>query len=357
MAYRHVVFSDGYGIYHSDGMLLLFRALKAAGYQLGMIVTATMEEYDESDRFWELYRLFDCVFHDEIKEEEQEEEQELDGRGLKGYMQCFQVGREEILFIGSNMSDMENASVVGIDCGLALWGCEKPKHIWASYYFAQPYDIWNHLDKVMEPFEGKEWISMAMELQFIAQAGITYTRDRFDKERFDRIREISAEAMRIGTGLPIEHVREVFCNETGFQTPKLDTRAAVFQEDKILLVREVGTGRWSLPGGWVDVNQTIAGNTVKEVKEEAGLDVVPVRLIALHDRNQHNMPPYAYGICKAFMLCETISGMFTKNSETDASGYFGLDELPELCEEKTSEAQIQMCFDAYRDKHWTPIVD
>lgn len=103
-------------------------------------------------------------------------------------------------------------------------------------------------------------------------------------ERFERLREIAAEMMEEGTGLPIEKVRDVFCNETGFQTPKMDTRAAIFQGDKILLVKEKN-GTWSLPGGWVDVNQSVAENVVKEAKEEAGLDVVPVRMCfdAYHD--------------------------------------------------------------------------
>lgn len=353
MAYRHIVFTDDYEMFCADGMKMLVQALKAAGYQLGMIATERMEEFEENNSFWELYRQFDCVLHDTVKEEDEE----LDGRMLKGYMQCHKVDRSEILFIGSDICDMENASKAGIDCGLALWGCENPKHVWSTYYFPQPYDVWNQLNKVMEPFRGKEWVDMAVELQFIAQAGITYTHDQFDKERFERIRQLSAQVMELGTGRPIEHIRDVFCNETGFQTPKLDTRAAIFRHDRILLVREMNSGLWSLPGGWVDVNQTIAGNTVKEVKEEAGLDVIPVRLIALHDRNRHNTPPYAYGICKAFMLCEVISGAFTRNCETDASDYFGLDELPPLSLDKTTKAQIQMCFEAYRNKQWIPVVD
>lgn len=353
MAYRHIVFADDYMIFCLEGMKTLLKALKAAGYQLGLIATTMMEECGEYDRFWELYNQFDCVIRDELSEEEPVP----DGRLLKGYMERYGADRSEILHIGSNMFDMENASGAGIDCGLTMWCCEEPKHVWATCYFSQPYDIWNQLNKNTEPFKGKEWIAMAMELQFIAQTGLTYTRDKYDKERFERIREISAEAMEIGTGFPVEHVREVFCNETGFQTPKLDTRAAIFKDGRILLVRDRKSGLWSLPGGWVDVNQTIASNTVKEVKEEAGLDVVPVRLIALHDRNQHNTPPYAYGITKAFMICKVISGEFAINLETDKSGYFGLLELPELDADKTTVDQIQMCFAARENEQWIPVVD
>lgn len=202
----------------------------------------------------------------------------------------------------------------------------------------------------------KPWLSLAMELQFIAQAGLTYSKDRFDLERFERIREISAEMLCLKTGDTLEHVKELFCNETGFQTPKLDTRAEIFQDNKILLVKE-NNGLWSLPGGWVDVNQSIKSNTIKEVKEEAGLDVIPIKLIALQDRNLHNTPVYAYGICKAFVLCELMGGEFEKNNETIASEYFSLEELPKLAEAKNTEAQIRMCFEAYKTENWQVLFD
>jgi ADP-ribose pyrophosphatase YjhB (NUDIX family) len=196
-----------------------------------------------------------------------------------------------------------------------------------------------------------KWLEWAKELQFLAQAGLTYTKDDFDKERFERIRAIAAEMMSLQSGLPLERVKGLFCNETGFQTPKLDTRAAIFAGNKILLVKEKN-GTWSMPGGWVDVMQTIRSNTVKEVREEAGLDVEAVRIIALQDRNKHNKPPYAYNICKVFVLCKVLGGSFEPNIETVESSYFGIDELPVLAEEKNTKEQIEMCFSAYRDENW-----
>ena len=105
------------------------------------------------------------------------------------------------------------------------------------------------------------WLSWAKEIQFIAQAGVEYSPDPFDQERFARLREIAAEMLSCMTDLPLQKVRDLFCNETGFQTPKLDSRAAIIHEGKILLVREKD-GLWALPGGWVDVDQTIASNIV-----------------------------------------------------------------------------------------------
>ena len=196
-----------------------------------------------------------------------------------------------------------------------------------------------------------QWLEWAKELQFIAQAGLTYTKDPFDKERFERVRKIAAEIMSLQSRLPLAQVKDLFCNETGFQTPKLDTRAAIFKDDKILLVEE-NDGTWSMPGGWVDVMETVKSNTVKEVKEEAGLDVDAVRVIALHDRNLHNQPPYAYNVCKVFVLCEVKGGCFHPNIETVGSGYFRLDELPPLSVDKNSYQQIEMCFAARSEKNW-----
>ena len=150
--------------------------------------------------------------------------------------------------------------------------------------------------------KNKQWIDLIVELQSLAQAGLTYGKDVYDKERYERIRDISAEMMAELSGLQVEKVKDLFCNETGYQTPKIDTRAAIFKEGKILLVHE-NNGTWSLPGGWCDVNVSVTENTIKEVKEEAGLDVSVKSVIAIQDREKHNLPVYAYRVCKIFMLC------------------------------------------------------
>jgi len=201
------------------------------------------------------------------------------------------------------------------------------------------------------------WLQWAMELQSLAQAGLTYGKDVYDKERYERIREISAEILSHLSDIPTETVKNLFCNETGYQTPKLDTRAAIFKDDKILLVCE-NNGSWSLPGGWCDVNVSVGENAVKEVKEEAGLDVVAESIIAVQDRAKHNLPVYAYGICKVFVLCSVIGGKFQKNIETTGFDYFSEDNLPTLATEKNNEEQIRMCFEAYRaGDDWKTIFD
>ncbi|MGL4874802.1 MAG: NUDIX hydrolase, partial [Clostridium sp.] len=153
------------------------------------------------------------------------------------------------------------------------------------------------------------WLQWVMEIQSIAQAGLAYGKDVYDIERYKRIREISAEMISYKTEIPVGKVKELFCNEKGYQTPKLDTRAAIFKDDEILLVKE-NNGAWSMPGGWVDVLESIESNTVKEVQEEAGILVQAERIIAIQDRNKHNKPIYPYGVCKVFVQCRKISGEF-----------------------------------------------
>ena len=200
------------------------------------------------------------------------------------------------------------------------------------------------------------WLQWAIELQSLAQAGLTYGKDEYDKERYERIRDISAEMIARKSDISIEKVIDLFCNESGYQTPKIDTRAAIFENGKILLVRETN-GKWSLPGGWVDVNVSVGDNVVKEVKEESGLDVKVDKVIAIQDRAKHNLPVYAYGVCKVFAQCSVIGGSFEPNIETTEFRYFTEDDLPELATEKNNEEQIMMCFSAYHSKDWKTILE
>lgn len=195
-------------------------------------------------------------------------------------------------------------------------------------------------------------IKLAIEIQSIAQAGIAYTENPYDVERYERLREISAEIISEKSDINLEKVKDLFCGETGYQTPKIDTRGAIFKDDKILLVHE-NNGTWSLPGGWCDVLESVKSNTEKEIREEAGLEAKAVKLIAVQDRNKHNEPYYVYSVCKVFVLCELIGGEFKKNLETTEIKYFGIDELPEnLANEKNNKEQILMCFEAYKNPNW-----
>lgn len=202
-----------------------------------------------------------------------------------------------------------------------------------------------------------QWSDFAIRIQSIAQAGLQYGKDQYDKERYEELRRISAEMISVKTDISIDKVYDLFCNETGYQTPKVDTRAAVFVDGKILLVHE-NNGTWSLPGGWCDVDQSVASNTIKEVQEETGFCVSAERLIAVQDWRKHNVVNYAYGVVKTFILCKYESGKFENNIETTEIGFFDKSEIPEnLAVEKCTKEQILMCFEAFENPDQTTLFD
>lgn len=199
-------------------------------------------------------------------------------------------------------------------------------------------------------------IEYILEIQSMAQSALFYVKDEYDRERFERLRDISAEMMALKTELPLETVKTLFCSDYGYQTPKVDTRAAIFQDDKILLVHEKN-GTWSMPGGWCEYNMSPVENTIKETKEEAGKDIQVKSIISVQNRDNHNVPPYAYAIVKIFYLCEETGGNFEKNHETTEIAYFAENELPDMAPEKCNEEQVHMCFEAYHSKNWVTQFD
>lgn len=194
-------------------------------------------------------------------------------------------------------------------------------------------------------------------MQSIAQAGLHYGKDVFDRERYEQVRKIAGEMMQAKTGLSKEQIKTLFLGDEGYQTPKIETRAAIFKDAKILLVRERMAQEWSLPGGWNDYDQTTAQNCVKEAREESGRIVKPVKLIAVQDRNHHNKPILATNVTKIFYLCKEISGEFVPNDETDACDYFALDNLPKLSLDRNTKEQIEMCFKASKDPNWQTLFE
>ena len=202
-----------------------------------------------------------------------------------------------------------------------------------------------------------KWTDFAIRIQSLAQAGLYYGTGVYDIERYEELRNIAAEMLACEMAEPVGKVKEFFCNETGYQTPKVDTRAVIFKENRILLVHEKN-GTWSLPGGWCDVDQSVASNVIKETKEEAGLDVTAEKLIAVQDWRKHNACNLPFGVLKIFVLCKVYGGSFSENSETSEIRYFSKEELPEqLANEKTTKEQILMCFEAHESENWHTMFD
>jgi ADP-ribose pyrophosphatase YjhB (NUDIX family) len=202
-----------------------------------------------------------------------------------------------------------------------------------------------------------KWLLWASQLQSIAQAGLTFSADSYDLDRYKQIRNIAVEIIHEYTDIDQKKIRELFASETGYQTPKVDIRASVFKNDKILMVREKIDGNWSLPGGWADVNTSVSESAVRECFEEAGAIVKPKRIIAIHLANKHNNPLFLYTIYKIFVECELVDDNFKENTETLEAGFFYIDNLPELSIDRNTHEQIKMCFEARKHKVFETIFD
>jgi ADP-ribose pyrophosphatase YjhB (NUDIX family) len=202
-----------------------------------------------------------------------------------------------------------------------------------------------------------KWLEWASQLQSIAQAGLTFGADTYDRDRYEKIRSIAVEILHEYTDIDHKKVRDLFASETGYQTPKVDIRASVFKDDKILMVKEKVDRAWSLPGGWADVNTSVSESAARECLEEAGAIVRPRRIIAVHLANKHNNPLFLYTIYKIFVECELVESSFKENTETLEAGFFDADNLPELSIERNTAEQIRMCFSAKKHLVFETIFD
>lgn len=202
-----------------------------------------------------------------------------------------------------------------------------------------------------------KWLDWAKQLQSIAQAGLTYSKDVFDLERFELIRKISVEILAHHTDMESHVIKDLFANETGYATPKIDVRAVVFQDDKILMVQEKNDGKWALPGGWADIGFTPSEVAVKEVKEESGFDVKAIKLLAITDYKCHPHPPSPYHIYKLFIHCEIVGGKPTKSIETSGVQFFSENNLPPLSTARNTKSQIEMMFKYLKNPNENVYID
>ena len=276
------------------------------------------------------------------------------------YMEQTGAKREEILFIGDAHTDLQCANSAGVDFGLAVWDYRGADFLKCAHYFKNVWEILSVLSAKEDDHSlAHQLHNWAREINAIGQIGLTYVKDRFDKERYERLGEIASQMAALYVDEKAEVIKSKWCTE-GYKTPQLDTRGAVFNEQgQILLVKEKLSGKWSLPGGWCDENLTIMQNTIKEIREEACMEVCPVKLIAILDKNKHNDPENLAGCLKAFVLCKAGPGHFVDNIETSQRRFFSLDELPtdNLRTSTTSLEQLKMCFAAYETPNWQPIVE
>ena len=190
-----------------------------------------------------------------------------------------------------------------------------------------------------------EWLSIARELRAIAQTGLTFTADRFDRQRYERVRELAASMVALGSGADYDLILGILRRDMGYATPKVDVRGAAFVDGRVLLVREISDGKWTLPGGWADVNQTAGECAVREIREESGYEARILKLAAVHDYQRSNRPArHIDSIYKLFFICEITGGAARASDETSEVAFFPRDTLPPLSLGRTTAAQIDRMF-------------
>jgi ADP-ribose pyrophosphatase YjhB (NUDIX family) len=196
-----------------------------------------------------------------------------------------------------------------------------------------------------------DWLTWTRELQAIAQTGLAFSRDQYDRERYEMLRSLAARMAAGHTSTPADRIESLFAAQTGYATPKVDVRAAVFDgEGRILMVREAADGCWTLPGGFADVNLTPAENVAKEVREESGFEVTVRKLAAVWDRARQGHPPSMFSCCKLFYVCELAGGVATTGPETTAIAWFAESAVPiDLSVGRVLPRQIARLFEHFHN--------
>jgi ADP-ribose pyrophosphatase YjhB (NUDIX family) len=194
------------------------------------------------------------------------------------------------------------------------------------------------------------WVQWARELQAIAQTGLHFSDSEYDRERYQKILQISVEIFAEYSAKSPSLIHGLFENQTGYATPKVDVRGVVFRSGKLLLVRERTDGLWTLPGGWADVNDSPSEAVEREVLEESGFRTRAERMLAVFDRARHpHEPPFPFHVYKLFVLCGLQGGKARTTFETSEVDFFGQDEIPPLSISRITLDQIHFCFETQKN--------
>ena len=195
-----------------------------------------------------------------------------------------------------------------------------------------------------------QWLAWAREIHSLSQSGLTYSQNGYDLERYRRLQEIAAEIVAGQSAVSKEAVLESFAMQPGYITPKVDVRAAVIRDGRILLVQETADNRWSMPGGWADIGELPSAMVAREVREESGFDVNVDKVIGIYDANRVTIEALAYyHAYKLVFLCTLTGGQARPSNETLAVDFFSLEELPPLSTRRTTRAMLEEAFAHFKD--------
>ncbi|WP_315899191.1 NUDIX hydrolase N-terminal domain-containing protein [Paenibacillus cremeus] len=320
--------------------------LRAANLKLGIITGKSREAFQISAEALQLSPYFDVVVTgDDVVSPKPHPE------GLLRALAKLGVRPEEAVFIGDSSADIAAGQAAEVRTFGAHWLPTHQSSIFAVAPERVFTDVESFVQLILAQGDGAphRWLDWAKQLQAIAQTGLTYVKDVYDRERYEALREISVEIMEQYTLAGEDVIRMAFANETGYATPKVDVRGVVFQNNHILLVREKADGAWALPGGWADIGYSPSEIAVKEVREEAGFEVEAVKLLAVLDKKFHDHPPSPYHVYKLFILCRIVGGSALGGVETSEVGFFAEDDLPPLSVERNTEKQLHLMFEYLRN--------
>jgi ADP-ribose pyrophosphatase YjhB (NUDIX family) len=200
-------------------------------------------------------------------------------------------------------------------------------------------------------------LDIARRMLALSQSGLHFTREEYDRERYREIADMAAQLLAAESAHAADALKSTWFVEDGYATPKMDVRGAIFRDDRVLLVREVADGKWTLPGGWADVNDSPSHAVEKEIEQESGFTARAVKLAALYDRNGHDHPHYLFHAWKAFFICEITGGEPRLSNETDGVDFFALDALPELSLGRSTAPQIRRMYEHHRNREWATEFD
>jgi ADP-ribose pyrophosphatase YjhB (NUDIX family) len=194
-------------------------------------------------------------------------------------------------------------------------------------------------------------LELSRRLLALSQTGLHFTTEEYDRERYREIGDIAARLLELQGEVGADAVRQAWFVEDGYSTPKMDVRGAIFRDGRVLLVRERIDNKWTLPGGWADINDSPTTAVLKEIEQESGFTARVTKLAAVYDRNKHNHPAYLFHAWKLFFVCEITGGAARPSYETTAVEFFPLDSLPELSTGRSTDDQIRRMYQHHLDPH------
>ena len=195
-------------------------------------------------------------------------------------------------------------------------------------------------------------LQWARKVQAIAQNGLEFSQDSFDRDRFQQLQQLVSTILTSEVGITPGQLKGLWLGDEGYATPKVDVRGGVFDHDKVLMVRERSDGKWTLPGGWVDVGDAPSFAVEREIREESGYLAKAVKLAALFDKNnpRHGHPPGILHIYKLFFICELTGGTATLSNETDGVDFFPVNALPPLSTGRATQSEIERLYEHHLNR-------